>query len=83
MAVWSINACAVSGTAASSGVIFKPDSVMMASGRSFVAAMRLTVASCASSSSKRSLRYWSQSVATANGNSLDCLRLANFSGGTR
>jgi hypothetical protein len=28
MAVWSISACAVSGTSASSGVIFKPDSVL-------------------------------------------------------
>ena len=83
MAVWSISACAVSGTAASSGVIFRPDSVMIAFGRSLAAAMRLTVASCASSSVRRSCRYWSQSVATASGNALDCLRLANFAGGTR
>ena len=32
--VWSISACARSGTAASSGVIFSPDSVRMASGSS-------------------------------------------------
>ncbi len=37
-----------SGTAASSGVIFRPDAVVMASGKSLAAAMRLTVASCAS-----------------------------------
>ncbi len=82
IAVWSIRACAVSGTAASSGVIFRPDSVMMASGSSLASAMRLTVASCVSSSVSRSCRYWSQSVATASGNSLACLRLANFAGGT-
>jgi hypothetical protein len=82
MAVWSINACAVSGTAASS-VIFKPDSVMMAPGSSLAVAMRLTVASCVSSSISRSCRYRSQSVATASGNSLACLRLANFAVGIR
>ena len=69
---------AVSGTAASSGVIFKPDSVMMASGSSLAVAIRLTVASCVSSSVSRSFRYRLQSVATASGNSLACQRLANF-----
>ena len=83
IAVWSIRACAVSGTAASSGVIFRPDSVMMASGSSLACAMQFAVASCVSSSVSRSCRYWSQSVATASGNSLACLRLANFAGGTR
>ena len=41
------------GRAASSGVIFRPDSVMMASGSSLASAMRLTVASCVSSSVSR------------------------------
>ena len=84
IAVWSIMACAASGTAASSGVIFRPDAVvMMASGKSLAAAMRLTVASCASNNSNRSCRYWSQSVATASGNSLASFKVANFSTGTR
>ncbi len=83
IAVWSIMACAASGTAASSGVIFRPDAVvMMASGKSLAAAMRLTVASCASNNSNRSCRYWSQSVATASGNSLASFKVANFSTGT-
>jgi hypothetical protein len=54
---WSIKACAVSGTAASSGVIFRPDSVMMASGRSLAAAIWLTVENCCSSNSSRSCKY--------------------------
>ncbi len=41
--VWSISACARSGTAASSGVIFSPDSVRMASGSSLSLAGRVTV----------------------------------------
>ncbi len=57
--VWSISACARSGTAASSGVIFSPDSVRMASGSSLSLARRVTVANCSSSSCKRSSRYWS------------------------
>ncbi len=55
---------------------------MMASGSSLAVAIRLTVASCVSSSVSRSFRYRLQSVATASGNSLACLRLANFAGGT-
>ena len=54
--VCSISACAASGTAASSGVIFRPDSVMMASGNSLAAAMRVTVSSRCSKSSKRSVK---------------------------
>jgi len=53
---------------------------MMASGNSLASAMRLALASGVSSSVSRSCSYWSQSVATASGNSLDCLRLANFAG---
>jgi hypothetical protein len=83
IAVWSISAWAVSGTAASSGVIFKPDSVMIASGSPLAVARRLTVSSCSSSTRTRSCRYSSTSVATASGTSLARLSAAKVSTGTR
>jgi hypothetical protein len=82
-AAWLINAWAASGTVASNGVIFRPDSVMIASGNSLAAAMRLTTASCSPSSDSRSCRYCSQSAVTASGRSPACLRAANFAAGMR
>ncbi|TED93098.1 hypothetical protein IPC1510_32750 [Pseudomonas aeruginosa] len=81
--VWSISACAVLGTAESSGVIFSPDSVRMASGSSLSFASRVTVASCSSSSCKRSSRYWSLFGLIASGSACSRLSAANFSGGSR
>nr|AVR61938.1 hypothetical protein p634-1_00315 [Escherichia coli] len=81
--VWSISACARSGTAASSGVIFSPDSVRMASGSSLSLARRVTVANCSSSSCKRSSRYWSLFGLIARGRACSRLSAANFSAGSR
>jgi hypothetical protein len=63
-----MRAAAASGTAFVSGEIFKPLSVIVASGSSPPLAMRLTALSFSSSSSNRSFRYKSQSVTTDSGN---------------
>ncbi len=78
--VWSISACARSGTAASSGVIFSPDSVRMASGSSRCPWPRVTVANCSSSSCKRSSVYWSLFGLIAGGRALLALECGELLG---
>ena len=63
--------------------LFRPDSVMIASGNVSALAMAFTVTNCWASDCSLSFRQWLHYCPTASGNALACLSAVNVLVGNR